>query len=191
MLTLLKGLSRGGAESLALLGARHRDRERFDHSLAYVHPAHGELVDEVRAEGVPVSCLAVIQGVSLRAVWNRQLQRVLGTAIGMLLAWGLLSLPLDPWRIALLVIVLAFTIETLVVRHYGLAVIFITPLTILLAEAATLGAAPLAELIQSRFIDTLLGCVVGLVGGICLHSPRFREVVGGPMRKLVPRRPAR
>ena len=64
-------------------------------------------------------------------------------------------------------------------------------IAILLAEAATLGAAPLAELIQSRFIDTLLGCVVGLVGGICLHSPRFREVVGGPMRKLVPRRPAR
>ena len=140
---------------------------------------------------VPVSCLAVIQGVSLRAVWNRQLQRVLGTAIGMLLAWALLSLPLDAWRIGLLVILLVFVIESLVVRHYGLAVIFITPLTILLAEAATLGAAPLAELIQSRFIDTLLGCVVGLVGGICLHSPRFREVVGGPMRKLVPRRPAR
>ncbi len=96
---------------------------------------------------VPVSCLAVIQGVSLRAVWNRQLQRVLGTAIGMLLAWSLLSLPLDPWRIALLVILLVFVIESLVVRHYGLAVIFITPLTILLAEAATLGAAPLAELI--------------------------------------------
>ena len=124
---------------------------------------------------VPVSCLAVIQGVSLRAVWNRQLQRVLGTAAGMLLAWGLLSLPLDPWRIALLVILLAFTIETLVVRHYGLAVIFITPLTLLLAEAATLGHAPLAELIESRFTDTLLGCVVGLVGGVCLHSARFRE----------------
>ncbi|HAF56219.1 MAG TPA: FUSC family protein [Thauera sp.] len=138
---------------------------------------------------VPVSCLAVIQGVSLRAVWNRQIQRVLGTAAGMLLAWGLLSLPLDPWRIALLVILLAFVIETLVVRHYGLAVIFITPLTILLAEAATLGQAPLAELIQSRFIDTLLGCVVGLVGGICLHSARFREVVGGPLRRLIPRRP--
>ncbi|HRG72746.1 MAG TPA: FUSC family protein [Thauera aminoaromatica] len=119
----------------------------------------------------------------------RQLQRVLGTAIGMLLAWSLLSLPLDPWRIALLVIALVFVIESLVVRHYGLAVIFITPLTILLAEAATLGAAPLAELIASRFIDTLLGCVVGLVGGICLHSARLREVVGNPMRRLIPRQP--
>jgi hypothetical protein len=137
---------------------------------------------------VPVSCLAVIQGVSLRAVWNRQLQRVLGTAIGMLFAWWLLSLPLDAWRIALLVILLVFVIESLVVRHYGLAVIFITPLTILLAEAATLGAAPLAELIESRFIDTVLGCIVGLVGGICLHSARFRAVVGRPLRRLVPSR---
>lgn len=57
MLTLLKGLSRGGAESLALLGARHRDRDGFDHSLAYVHRDHRELVDDVRSEGVPVTCL--------------------------------------------------------------------------------------------------------------------------------------
>ena len=70
----------------------------------------------------------------------------------------------------------------------GIAVIFITPLTILLAEAATLGAAPLAELIESRFIDTVLGCIVGLVGGICLHSARFRAVVGRPLRRLVPSR---
>ena len=116
-------------------------------------------------------------------------QNGVATAAGMLLAWGLLSLPLDPWRIALLVILLAFTIETLVVRHYGLAVIFITPLTLLLAEAATLGHAPLAELIESRFTDTLLGCVVGLVGGVCLHSARFRELVGGPLRRLMPHRP--
>lgn len=138
---------------------------------------------------VPVSCLAVIQGATLRAVWNRQLQRVLGTALGMLVAWGLLSLPLDPWRIVWMVIALAFAIETLVVRHYGLAVVFITPLTLLLAEAPTLGHAPLVELIEARFLDTVLGCVVGLVGGICLHSPRFRDRVGRPLRRLMPRRP--
>lgn len=86
---------------------------------------------------VPVSCLAVIQGMSLRAVWNKQLQRILGTGVGLLVSWGLLLLPLDKWSIALVVIVLAFVIETMVVRHYGFATVFITPLTILLAEAAT------------------------------------------------------
>lgn len=48
---------------------------------------------------VPVSCMAVLQGTTLRAVWNRNLQRVVGTAIGMLVAWGLLSLPLGPWAV--------------------------------------------------------------------------------------------
>ncbi|MBN8442169.1 MAG: FUSC family protein [Thauera sp.] len=147
-----------------------------------------QLLQLERPYWVPVSCLAVIQGVSLRAVWNRQLHRIVGTGIGMLLAWALLSLPLNTWGIAATMTVLAFVIESTVVRHYGFAVIFITPLTILLAEAATLGHGDPAALIQARFIDTLVGCLVGLVGGICLHSPRFREVMGRQIRRLTPSR---
>lgn len=138
---------------------------------------------------VPVSCLAVIQGMSLRAVWNKQVHRVLGTGVGLLLSWGLFLLPLDPWRIGLIVIVLAFIIETLVVRHYGIAAIFITPLTILLAEAATLGQRSPDGLIVARFFDTVLGCLVGFAGGVCLHNPRLRAALGHPLRRLLmPRR---
>lgn len=137
---------------------------------------------------VPVSCLAVIQGVTLRAVWSKQLQRILGTGVGLLLAGALLHLPLDAWRIALMVMVLAFIIETLVVRHYGLAVIFVTPLTLFLADAPYLGHTSPAGLLQSRLVDTVLGCLVGLAGGIGLHSPRFREVLGRQIRRLTPAR---
>ncbi|MGC3980065.1 MAG: FUSC family protein [Steroidobacteraceae bacterium] len=137
---------------------------------------------------VPVSCLAVIQGTSLRAVWNRQLHRILGTGAGLLVAWALLSLPLDAWRISLIMMALAFVIEMLVVRHYAIAVTFITPLTLLLAEATTLGQGTPSGLIRARFFDTLLGCLIGLLGGICLHNPRFREVVGRPIRWLAPKR---
>lgn len=133
---------------------------------------------------VPVSCLAVIQGMSLRAVWDKQLHRLLGTVIGLFLSWGLLALPLDKWSISLLMIGLIFVIETAVVRHYGFAAIFITPMTIMLAEAGTLGQASASALIQARFADTLLGCSVGLLGGICLHSPRFRQLAGRPLRRL-------
>ncbi|MFZ2294520.1 MAG: FUSC family protein [Polaromonas sp.] len=140
---------------------------------------------------VPVSCLAVIQGVSVRAVWTKQLHRVVGTGIGLLVAWGLLLLPLDKWTISLTMMLLTLVIETAVVRHYAFATIFITPMTILLAEAATLGQGSPATLIQARFFDTLLGCLVGLAGGICLHSPRFRDVLGRQMRRLVPSRFAR
>lgn len=144
-----------------------------------------------KAYWVPVSCLAVIQGVSLRAVWTKQLHRVVGTGVGLLLAWGLLLLPLDKWTISLAFMLLTLVIETAVVRHYAFAAIFITPLTILLVEAATLGQASPAPLIQARFFDTVLGCLVGLAGGICLHSVRFRDVVGGQMRRLIPSRFAR
>ncbi len=137
---------------------------------------------------VPVSCLAVIQGASLRAVWNKQLHRVVGTSIGLLVSWGLLLLPLDKWSISLAMMVLAFVIETAVVRHYGFAAIFITPLTILLAEAATLGSGSPAALIEARFFDTVLGCLVGLAGGVCLHDLRFRAVMGQQIRRLIPAR---
>jgi len=83
---------------------------------------------------------------------------------------------------------LTFVIEFTVVRHYAFATIFITPLTILLGEAATLGHGSASALIQARFFDTALGCFVGLVGGICLHSPRFRDVVGSQMRRIMPSR---
>lgn len=150
--------------------------------------ALAQLLQLQRPYWVPVSCLAVIQGMSLRAVWNRQVQRIAGTGIGLLLAWSLLTLPLGSWGVSLLMIALTFVIETLVVRHYGLAVIFITPLTILLAEAAHLGNGLSGAIVQARFFDTVLGCVVGLAGGICLHSPRFRDVVGRQMRRLTPSR---
>jgi uncharacterized membrane protein YccC len=150
--------------------------------------ALAQLLQLEKAYWVPVGCLAVIQGQSLRAVWNKQAQRIIGTGIGLLLAWGLLLLPLDNWSISLVMMVLAFIIETAVVRHYGFAAIFITPMTSLLVEAASLGHGSAGALIQARFFDTVLGCAVGLAGGACLHSPRFREVVGRPMRRLIPAR---
>ncbi len=135
---------------------------------------------------VPVSCVAVIQGASLRAVWTKQVHRVVGTGVGLLVSWALLLLPLDKWGVALTMMALAFIIEVLVVRHYGLAAVFITPLTILLAEAAALGHGSPDALLLARFVDTVLGSVVGLAGGVCLHSPRFRDALGRPIRRLFP-----
>ena len=150
--------------------------------------ALSQILELERAYWVPISCLAVIQGVSLRAVWNRQIHRILGTAIGLLLTWGLLTLPFDKWTLSLVMMALVFIIETMVVRHYGIAVVFITPLTIFLAEAAQLGHGSPAALIQARFFDTILGCVIGLMGGICLHNPHFRKVTGRQIRRLIPAR---
>jgi uncharacterized membrane protein YccC len=193
-------------------GARHRGNRRISPSLypfnaasTYAPPAtlrNTSFIDALvglslllavalqleRPYWVPVSCMAVIQGTMLRAVWNRNLQRVVGTAIGMLVAWGLLSLPLDPWAVAPILILLSFTVEWLIVRHYGLETVFVTPLTILLAEAARLNPqASHAVLIQSRFLDTAPGCAVGLLGGVVMHQPRLRAAIGQSLRALLPR----
>lgn len=150
--------------------------------------ALAQLLQLPRPYWVPVSCLAVIQGASLRAAWVRQFHRIAGTAVGLLLFWALVALPLDAWRIALLLTGLTFVIESLVVRHYGLAVVFITPLTILLADAAHLGSQSPQALMQARLVDTVVGCLVGLVGAVCLHSPAVRECLGAVLRRLLPQR---
>lgn len=150
--------------------------------------ALAQLLQLERPYWVPVSCMAVIQGSTLREVWTRQVHRITGTAGGLLLAWVLLAPALGPWGIVLLMTALSFIIEILVVRHYGLAVVFITPLTIFLAEAAHLGEGALAPLLQARLVDTVLGSVTGLLGGLCLHSPGFRRVVGSLLRRLTPTR---
>jgi uncharacterized membrane protein YccC len=103
-------------------------------------------------------------------------------------AWGLLSMPLDRWSVSLTMMLLTFVVEMLVVRHYVLAVVFITPLTILLADAPALQSGSGTVLVQARFLDTVLGCLVGFVGGVCLHSPRFRSALGQRMRRFVPAR---
>lgn len=77
VLTLLKGLSRGGAESLALLGARHRDRTGLDHSLAYTSARHDDLVEEIAATGVPVTCLGGPRPWDLR--WLLRLRAAMGS----------------------------------------------------------------------------------------------------------------
>lgn len=150
-----------------------------------------QLLQMYKPYWVPVSCLAVIQGSTLRAVWSKQLHRVVGTAGGLALAGGLLMAPLNPWGLACTMMTLSLIIEVLVVRNYAAAVIFITPLTILLAEAAAIGHGAVTELIRARFFDTVLGCAVGLAGAWCMHSPRFRTVLGAWMRRLIPARLAR
>lgn len=140
-----------------------------------------------RAYWVPISCLAVLQGVTLRAAWNRQVHRVLGTTVGLFLTGALLLVVRDVWTIALVIILLTFLIEMAVVRHYGFATIFITPLTILLAEAPHLGYSDVGQLMEARFIYTLLGAGMGFVGAVALHVPASRDRMARILAALLPR----
>ena len=108
----------------------------------------------------------------------------MGTALGLLLFRGLAATPLDAWTVAWVIPGVTFVIESLVVRHYGLAVVFITPLSILLAEAGHLADTSPQALMQARLLNTVLGCLVGLAGGARLHNVVIRERVTALLRRL-------
>ena len=130
-----------------------------------------------------VSCFLIIQGIHLRTMWIKQIHRLLGTLVGAALASWMLSWGLPIWGIAISILVMMLCIESLVDRHYGLAVVFITPLTIFIAEYGSglpLTSAAYQEVTRARLLDTLLGCMVGLGGGIVMHSTNLRL----PLRRM-------
>lgn len=132
---------------------------------------------------VAVSCFIIIQGIHLRTMWIKQLHRLLGTLMGVGLASLMLSWSLPTWGVAVAVLGMMLCIESLVDRHYGLAVIFITPLTIFIAEYGS--GLPISQhgyqqVIHIRLVDTALGCLLGLSGGLVMHSATLRV----PLRRV-------
>lgn len=132
-----------------------------------------------------VSCLAVVQAVSLHAAWLRNFQRVAGTAIGLLLFGALAAKWTGPWGIAAAVTALTFLVEYLVARHYGTAVVFITCLALLLAEAAQLPSPDVSTLLHARFLDTAVGAAWGLAGAALLNNAPLRSALGRGLRVVL------
>jgi uncharacterized membrane protein YgaE (UPF0421/DUF939 family) len=132
---------------------------------------------------IAISCLAVLQGVTLRHVWQRMFQRILGTFIGLVFCWILLTISDTTFSIVLMIIVLQFFVETFIVRNYTIAVIFITPLTLLLTEFGN----PLIQdpnmFISIRFWDILIGCLLGAIGGFFIHHQYIRQKTLRQLRK--------
>lgn len=125
---------------------------------------------------VPVSTAAIMQGATFRAVWHRHIHRIVGTVVGMGLVWLIFSFSPGPWVLAGLIMLLSFVIETLVTRNYGLAVIFITPLTVIFAEASV-ASGNIDGLVMARLVDIVLGSLIGWVGGWVIHHPHWFRTV--------------
>ena len=131
---------------------------------------------------VPVSCFTLLCKACSYAPWIKQLHRILGTSIGVFVAWFLLSLPLSDIGVAIAIFMMFVWIETIITRHYALAVVMVTPLTIFIAEygkghsALSAGASAAYDgIVQARFLDTLLGCLIALLGGVVMHSTWLRR----------------
>ena len=68
ILVFIKGLGIGGAEKLISEGARFWDRDRFDYRVAYQLPWKDQLVPDLEALGVPVTCVGGRKGITPAAV---------------------------------------------------------------------------------------------------------------------------
>lgn len=82
VLVAIKGLGIGGAEKLISEGARYWDRDRYDYHVAYALPWKDQLVSEIEALGIEVTCVGGPKG-STAATWRglRRLVRDLDPAL--------------------------------------------------------------------------------------------------------------
>ncbi|WP_147471687.1 FUSC family protein [Nocardia stercoris] len=91
----------------------------------------------------------------------RALQRFGGTALGLVLLGGLEWLSPSGVALILVLVTLQFLVELFVAGNYGLAVVFITPLALLLGGPGAHSSVP--RLLGERMAETTIGVVTAVV----------------------------
>ncbi|WP_062462647.1 FUSC family protein [Demequina soli] len=132
------------------------------------------VVDPARAYWTVSAGLAVIGSrPGRRHAAQRGLHRIVGTVAGALL-YVAVAAAFSPPPLALAAILgaLQFGAQMLVVRHYALALVCITPNVLILSGAAR-GVDPTMTVVTERVMDTVVGAVLGAATGL-LHRPAPR-----------------
>jgi hypothetical protein len=96
---------------------------------------------------------------------ERGLHRIVGTVLGVAVAAFLLSFPSHPWQVVVWVVLMQFLAEMFVLRNYSLALVFITPLALLMVYLAH--PQPVGPLLAARVAETVIGATVGIVVVLC------------------------
>jgi uncharacterized membrane protein YccC len=107
---------------------------------------------------------------TLRGRIQRGLHRVIGTLAGVG-ATALILLPQPSVTVlAFAVIALQFPTEWFMARHYGLALVFFTPLILIMTLLAN--PSDPASLIADRALETLIGAAAGVAVALCIRELR-------------------
>ncbi|MEV0807320.1 FUSC family protein [Micromonospora sp. NPDC050200] len=109
------------------------------------------------------------QGVTAQLV--RAGHRIIGTLLGLLTSAALLAPKLSPVAVVLVVAALQIVTELLVGRNYGLALLFITPMALLIGQLAV--TRPAGALLFDRGVETVIGAGIG--GAIVMCQPWLRR----------------
>ncbi|MFJ6453178.1 FUSC family protein [Paenarthrobacter sp. NPDC091669] len=123
-----------------------------------------------------------LAGADLPSRVHRGIHRIVGTFLGLaVVAVVLFPSPLSPLQyfpghtavvLAVLVVLCQFPTELFMARHYGWAMVFFTPVILLIAQLA----APVdpGVLVMERAIETFVGAVVGIAVAVLVRAPRSR-----------------
>jgi hypothetical protein len=94
--------------------------------------------------------------------------RLWGTAAGLVAAAALLALQPGGWTVVALVAVLQVGAELFVLHHYATALVFVTPMALLMTRLGSAG--PVLPLLTDRAVTTLIGVAVGIVAVLVVHD---------------------
>jgi uncharacterized membrane protein YccC len=120
---------------------------------------------------IAAAVLVLHQGADRSGTLRRGTERLVGTWVGLALAAGILLLHPQGLWLALVLVLLQFPIELLVVRHYGLASVFITAAALTISTGTR--QVDIGEVLLARGSDTLVGCAIGVA--VFLLTSRFQE----------------
>lgn len=118
-----------------------------------------------------VSLVAVIPPARAAHSISRSLHRILGTVGGVVVAAAVLFWSPPAIVVILVIVVCQFFAEMLVGRHYGYALLFITPMALAVSHLAA--PVPIGALVVDRVIETVLGAGIGI--GLVLLARAFER----------------
>ncbi|MDR2294314.1 MAG: FUSC family protein [Microbacterium sp.] len=92
---------------------------------------------------------------------GRGLHRIVGTLVGLVVTAAILVWAPPPGLLAIIVIALMPPTEALMSRHYAAALVFFTPMILVMTQLAS--PVPRSQLIIDRAAETALGAVIGML----------------------------
>jgi hypothetical protein len=129
-----------------------------------------------RTYWVLLTVIAILQnGRRLRLTALRGIHRVLGTLVGLLLFALIFQWNPQGYWLAVVLAALQYVVELVVIRNYGLALVFITPLALTIAAQGDPG--DVGTVTVTRVVDTLIGAGIALIvllGALVIRKLRQR-----------------
>lgn len=116
-----------------------------------------------------VASIVPLTAPTLLAMAHRGMHRIVGTLAGVALAGLYLLLDPSPTMLVVGIICCQILTELLVMRHYALALMFITPLALLMGQLAH--PMPTGDVVVQRTVETILGVTIGLAVAWLIRRP--------------------